>query len=286
MWSHKISIHWRYQLSIDGGAIDTDHKFLISLINEFEAEFEKGFDQYRILDALKRLEYYTVYHFQREKAIQQRIGFLDIKDHAEQHHQLNINVKGAIKLFSHEIPKTHQADVRNKLMRLLRLWIVGHVSTYDMKMKPYFTRRARGQAIIPMEDSEEAVAPQYRVLFREVGTSLGVQVVETECFIGLSFIGHAIMDDSRIMAKACELINGSTSASVVVCMRDLTDFDEYFIGHLLVLLGTLAEGGRGVFMVIGSGGPSTAKLKRLGVDRIIHSFPSNDDFYREVGFRV
>ncbi len=273
-------------MSIDGGAIDTDHKFLISLINDFDAEFEKGFDQYRILDALKRLEYYTVYHFAREEAIQQQVNFPHYKEHADQHRHLRMNVKGALNLFSQEIPKSGQAAVKKRVGDLLRLWIMGHITKFDKELRPFVRRRSPTQAVKPMQGSGAEGPEGYRIPFSETGKALVVQVVATKQFVGISFRGHGTQIDSVIMGKACEAINASSSSTIVASMQELKDFDDYFIGHLLTLFGTFKEGNRVPYLVTGSSGPCMEKLHRLGIDRIIRSFPSHTEFYEEIGFRA
>ena len=282
----SVSIHWRDELSVDGGAIDTDHKFLIALINEFDAEFDKGFDQYRILDALKRLEYYTVYHFSREEAIQQSLGFSNIREHAEQHRQLRINVKGAIGLMSQNISKANQAAVKSRIAKLLRLWIVAHIANFDMEMKPFFRKRGNVQPIKHISASKQDGSEGYSIPFSETGKSMAVQVVATDQFVGISFRGRATMNDSSIMAKACEIINSASVNIIVANLGELRDFDEYFIGHLLSLFGTFNEGNRSTYLVTGSEGACVEKIRKMGVDQIVRCFPSTSDFYHEVGFKT
>ncbi|CAK0749430.1 hypothetical protein CCP1ISM_320006 [Azospirillaceae bacterium] len=72
-------------MSIDGGPIDDDHRFWMKLANDIDAAFENGVDKVAILDCLKKFQYYTVYHFVREEAIQKEIGYPDIEQHAEKH---------------------------------------------------------------------------------------------------------------------------------------------------------------------------------------------------------
>ena len=282
-----MAVHWRDEMSIDGGPIDTDHKFLISLINDFDSEFERGFDQYRILDALKRLEYYTVYHFAREEAIQQSFGFPRQKEHVDQHRRLRMEVKGAISLFSNEIPKSSEGVVKRRVIDLLKNWIIGHIVNYDKEMIPFIRRRGAAKTVKPvkpMQSADQDAPDGYRVPFYEIGKSLAVQVVATERFVGMSFRGRATMVDSMIVAKACEIINGATTSIIVGSLQELRDFDDYFIGHLLSLLGTFSEAGRTPYLVIGSSGPCTEKLKRFGIPQLIRCFPSHSEFYEEIGF--
>ncbi|MEI8393338.1 MAG: hemerythrin family protein [Rhodospirillaceae bacterium] len=280
-----MPVHWREQMSIDGGAIDTDHKFLILLINEFEQQLEAGFDQGLLLDALKRLEYYTVYHFSREEAIQQRIGFANCKDHAERHRQLRINVKSAIGLFSKTIPKQQQQAVKERILKLLKFWIINHIAKHDKAMAPYFKNFYHPQSIRPMIKTDGSPGHGYSVLLNQMGSMLGVRVVITNEFAGISFKGTSSPTDSAILAKGCEIINSSLSAVIVACFEEMEEFDEQFIGHLLILLGTFIEDGRNVYMITGTEGLCASQLRRLEIDKIIKSFHTSEEFYQEVGFK-
>ena len=273
-------------MSIDGGAIDTDHKFLIYLINEFDALFGSGFDQFRILDALKRLEYYTAYHFAREEAIQQAIAFPRRKEHEEQHRGLRLKVKEVMSLLAHDIPRDGQPGVQKRILDLLRVWIVGHICKYDREMIPCIRKRVAALSVRPKKPINDGVDQGWSIPFYETGNAMAVQVVETDRFVGISFRGRATIDDSHIAAKACELVNALTFSSIVVNVTDVRDFDDYFIGHILILLGTFKEGGRDTSMVIGSRGPCFEKLMRLGVDKVQRCFPSTSEFYEEVGFHT
>ncbi len=163
---------------------------------------------------------------------------------------------------------------------------MGHIVNFDKEMRPFLQRRRSVQPVKPMPGNTPGDTDGYQIPFQEAGKSLAVQVVGTEQFIGISFRGQAYMADAPLVAKACEIINASSTSTIVANLQELRDFDAYFLGHLLTLLGTFAEGGRGTYLVLGSSGPCTARLKRLGIDQIIRSFPSTGDFYQEVGFQT
>ncbi|MEI8393469.1 MAG: hemerythrin family protein [Rhodospirillaceae bacterium] len=130
-----MAIVWRAGMSIDGGPIDDDHKFLITQINELERTLDEGFSVAAILATLKKLQYYCVYHFVREEAIQKEIGFHDRVAHAEKHRQLVTMVDEAVALFERGVFEEKQERIKDNLLRLLGAWIIGHVLKHDMPMK-------------------------------------------------------------------------------------------------------------------------------------------------------
>ena len=61
-----------------------------------------------------------------------------------------MNVRGAINLFSHEIHKIKQDRIKEHMMHLLKLWIMGHIAKYDRSMRQYFKGRRGAGLIEPM----------------------------------------------------------------------------------------------------------------------------------------
>ena len=130
-----MAIVWRDAMSIDGGPIDDDHKFLFNLINELERHLDNNFSKDDILAALKKLQYYTVYHFTREEAIQKEIGYSAIDEHIENHRMIVANVDNAIMVFEREISEDKQDRIKDGVIRLLQAWVVGHVLKHDIPMR-------------------------------------------------------------------------------------------------------------------------------------------------------
>ena len=139
-----MAISWRDAMSIDGGQIDDDHRHLFSLINEIERLLDGEFDVKEILVALKKLQYYTVYHFAREEAIQKQIGYAEWEEHAEKHRLLVANVGNAITVFEKEIAEYKHDRIRDNVLRLLQAWIVGHVLKHDIPMRSQIRNHRMG----------------------------------------------------------------------------------------------------------------------------------------------
>jgi len=139
-----MPIVWRDAMSIDDGPIDDEHKFWISLANGIDEALQGGVDSEKILENLKKLKYYTVYHFMREEAIQREIGYPDHEQHAEKHRQLVAVVDNALKLFEQEIHQGKHQGIRDNMVRLLKTWIVGHIVNNDIPMRSYIRMHRRG----------------------------------------------------------------------------------------------------------------------------------------------
>lgn len=135
-----MAIKWREAMSIDGGFINDDHKFLISLINEFEDLLSEQFNQSELIKSLEKLEYYTVYHFAREESLQREIKWPDIEEHIEKHKKLVEYVKNALALVKNIVTDDKVDRIQDNILRLLKIWIIGHIMKHDIPMK--FAARA------------------------------------------------------------------------------------------------------------------------------------------------
>ena len=58
-----MAIQWRKEMVVDEAIIDEDHKFLIDIVNNFEAALNRRVDKITIEDGLKALKHYSLQHF-------------------------------------------------------------------------------------------------------------------------------------------------------------------------------------------------------------------------------
>ena len=139
-----MAIQWRDAMSIDGGPIDDDHKFWLKLASDLDDAFENGMDRDKIIECLKKLQYYTVYHFARDEAIQKEIGYHDIEAHKEKHKQLSEVMSSALEVFERDISDGKSEQLRDKVSKLMGAWIVGHIVKQDMPMRDYVRMHRMG----------------------------------------------------------------------------------------------------------------------------------------------
>jgi hemerythrin len=132
-----MAIQWRKALSIDGGVIDQDHRFLLKLINDYEALMEREFDQVAIIKVLQSLRYYTVYHFVREEAAQKGGKYADAELHAAEHRRLVSYVDQAIAMLEADSVHQKTREVKDEVARLLKNWLLDHIIKWDIPMRPF-----------------------------------------------------------------------------------------------------------------------------------------------------
>jgi hemerythrin len=126
-------IHWTPDFSVGVGSIDTDHKVLISLINQLDDAIRGEEPKQTVSRVLDALLDYTNYHFSREELLMRACAYPDIEAHARTHATLRAQV----------------ADIRNRYRRnaesirarevlaFLKNWLTAHIVGRDKLYAPF-----------------------------------------------------------------------------------------------------------------------------------------------------
>ncbi len=170
-----MPIIWKEAMSTGSEIIDNEHKYLFCLVNSVELalKLEDGAPMVEMF--LDQLEEYTRKHFDHEEKIQVRIRYPHYQEHHQEHQQIlhklqelkkrlaacsegNEHTELDISDFSDcaELedsiavedydPLASQDDrdeTLDRIVRLLRYWVLDHVLTSDMKMKKYLKNISR-----------------------------------------------------------------------------------------------------------------------------------------------
>lgn len=127
-----MSLQWREQLSVGNDLIDSDHKYLIEIINQAESSL-KTHTQSGLQEALDRLSKYSKVHFAREEKIARAVGYGPIEQLHESHEALIQTLDQVKRDVDGQQWSTASAE---RFAALLRNWLVDHVIKEDMLMKP------------------------------------------------------------------------------------------------------------------------------------------------------
>lgn len=131
-----MSIEWRDALCVGDPSIDSDHKHLIDLINQFEQSITGQINHKSIAKVLIGLVQYTTEHFAREEEIQLKIRYPYVESHRRQHRDV-LKKLGAL---LQEYTESH-GEIRDKLIRdmtsFLKEWLVNHIIESDLRMRPF-----------------------------------------------------------------------------------------------------------------------------------------------------
>lgn len=126
---------WREEMSVGDPMIDGDHKTLISIINTAETVINEGRGRRDLQKVLDRLCTYTREHFAREESLQRRIRYPFHEAHVLEHQKL-VDKLNQIRSGSGSGAYDYE-EALVRLVNLLEDWLITHVLSHDMRMKPY-----------------------------------------------------------------------------------------------------------------------------------------------------
>ncbi len=126
-----MTLMWRDGLSTGNDVIDTDHKYLIDIVNLVERSMGTK-DQGQLTDAFHSLRRYATAHFAREERIARAAGYANA-EHLHQSHEGLIRQLEQLEL---EIGQQWTAQSVGHFGALLRAWLIDHVIKEDLLMKP------------------------------------------------------------------------------------------------------------------------------------------------------
>lgn len=140
-----MPIFWRPQLKIGNEEIDSDHRYLILLINTAELVLRFPENPKHVEAALDELHRYAEHHFEREERIQIAWGYRHLDDHKNEHRKLLEALDaliGRVKLALADPtsgPETVKAQSQ-EITGFLRKWLIDHVLKSDMQMADLFRK--------------------------------------------------------------------------------------------------------------------------------------------------
>lgn len=130
---HMISFSWSKELSVGNAILDSEHKNIISEINNIMRLIEAR-DSTALSDAFEMLENWLIIHFENEELFAQTVNF-DFSQHKLAHqHLLN-----ELQCLKNELVAKNAAwsDSGVNLYHLFfHNWLIEHITNEDMQMKP------------------------------------------------------------------------------------------------------------------------------------------------------
>ena len=130
-------ISWRPEYQVGVRLIDTEHKYLFALINEFHAKHARGNALKQCVLVLNRLVAYAEEHFQHEEALMQTINYPRLQDQKGMHKQLYTSIFELNEKLSIE-----GALVDADTLRFLKHWIIEHIVKEDTRIGDFLRSKA------------------------------------------------------------------------------------------------------------------------------------------------
>ena len=126
-----MAIKWREQLSVGNDVIDSDHQYLITIINQVE-QYVEDKNPAGLTSAFENLVKYSKLHFAREEEIATAIGYAQTISLQDSHYALIDKLEHS-KL---ELGDKWTLASVERFTALLRSWLIDHIIKEDLLMKP------------------------------------------------------------------------------------------------------------------------------------------------------
>lgn len=134
-----MTLVWRKQLEIGDEVIDTDHKYLICLINTVELTLRTREHRELLPVTLGQLEEYTHKHFEREESIMLAIRYSRYDQHKIQHQLLLKELTSIQKKIEAKGDGEFSDEECSAIATLFRHWLLDHLAKEDLLLRPALT---------------------------------------------------------------------------------------------------------------------------------------------------
>lgn len=129
-----MALQWREEMSVCNKAIDTDHQYLIEIINLIEQSLlTKNRDE--LTKQLGNLTQYSHVHFEREERISAAAGYAQVPSLSQSHLSLMSRLDQVRGEFD-DAGDQWSSEAAEHFTIFLRNWLIDHVIKEDLLMKP------------------------------------------------------------------------------------------------------------------------------------------------------
>lgn len=130
-----MALLWREQLRVGNDLIDTDHQYLIDLINKAEVSM-KANRRAELITVLDELGRYGTGHFDREELVARAVGYPKVG----QLHHSHLQLLTSLAKFQDDVGDSWDQATVTRFTQFLRNWLVEHVIKEDLLMKPWMIK--------------------------------------------------------------------------------------------------------------------------------------------------
>ena len=126
---------WHEGMSVGAHLIDSDHRALISIINELHEmlEGEGAVDHQLLARHFKELVTYTQYHFSREESMLRAVNYAQLSGHAKFHGSFTQFVYDMRNRLARSVERSDIEEV----MAYLKRWLNHHILVEDAAYNPF-----------------------------------------------------------------------------------------------------------------------------------------------------
>lgn len=123
---------WNEAFSVGVVTMDSQHKRLVELVNQFYDAMRQSKGDQILLSVLQELVNYTVVHFAAEEKLMQKVGFPKLTEHQQIHKGLTEQAKKLL-----EQVKAGKMVATVSVANFLKEWLVKHIQGADREYGMY-----------------------------------------------------------------------------------------------------------------------------------------------------
>jgi len=134
-----IGITWKDCYATNVDSMDTEHKRLVALIDQYFRAIRESRGELETEGLLEQIFAYTKHHFSHEEKIMRENGYPGYSFQRQEHLKMLATVRGFQMLCAEEeIPSE---DLQLAIRNFLRDWLLHHIVEEDQKYGPFFNEK-------------------------------------------------------------------------------------------------------------------------------------------------
>jgi hemerythrin len=124
-------------MSVHVGALDDDHRKLVSMIDAFFCALQDKRDKKAVVGALDKVVSFAIGHFAREEALFEKTGYPDAVRHKSAHAEMTKRVLA----YQQKVKNAEVDELIIEDANFVWTWLVDHDLTFDKKYGPFLNSK-------------------------------------------------------------------------------------------------------------------------------------------------
>ena len=135
----SASVRWKKSFSTDVVSVDSEHRVLIDMLNQF-IDSDSNLDE--ALKVFDEVTLETINHFKHEERIMMNIKYPRYELHREKHRRLVADITK----YRSSINASQEANIQ-ELIRYLKYWLLRHLVSEDTQLRQYLNKEAHDRRV-------------------------------------------------------------------------------------------------------------------------------------------
>lgn len=130
-------IVWNDDFKLGLPAVDSDHRDLVDICNEYIAAALTGAPHQMLSEILDRMIKRTRTHFEAEERMMDRHNYPDLASHKVEHDRLLTQAETLKSRYDHPSPQENEEHMVEEIGDFLETWLLEHIRTNDRPYRPF-----------------------------------------------------------------------------------------------------------------------------------------------------